>query len=128
MNGVMYISLLLQALLAGSSLLLGSWGKLPVFAFVALGLLNFILLTVQWVPVNRRERAWKWSLAVAWLCSVAIPAIVWIARDNLYLADTYYAGLAWLGAGVIFLGGRRIEEASMRTRWKLLGTCWALVG
>src|SRR5204863_9661403 len=77
---------------------------------------------------RQQERIWNWCLVLASLCSIAILASAWFARHDLFLVDTYYAAMAWLIAGLVWLTGRRIEAGAQRSGWKLLGTAWAFMG
>jgi lysophospholipase L1-like esterase len=116
---------LLQSLLLGCTLLLALWVQLPAAAVAGFGLAAAALIFSALAP--RSARAWVEGadLAVLWIgsltvwISVALGHIVW---------DFYYAALAGLMAGAVWLTARRAIPRIWKARWHAAVMAWLLCG
>jgi len=79
------------------------WAKLPWLGVLGLMLVALSAVAARLVPKTRHGELCRWSLGLAWLCTLAMPA-VFLFASNLVISDywdTYYAVLAWMTAAAI---------------------------
>jgi lysophospholipase L1-like esterase len=127
-RGLLFVGFLMQVLLSGCAIIMSIWVEMPWFGVVALGLLGTSLMATDTVTVTRRERVGKWVLAFAWVCSVASPVSLLLAKSRVYTLDVYYAVMTWLNASGVLLTSIRVANVALKTRWKVVAVTWAFFG
>jgi len=119
------MQLLLQTILLGFIFVLALWIRLPAASLTGFGLAAAALISPVLAP--RSARAWieGAALAVLWIGSLT----VWVgmALSN-FTWDSYYAALAGLMAGAVWLAARRVAGGIWRARWNAAVMAWLLCG
>jgi lysophospholipase L1-like esterase len=116
---------LLQTLLLACILRLALWVRLPGAALAGFGLAAVALLAPAFAPQAARARMEGAALAALWMGSltlwvtVALAGIAW---------DFYFAALAGLMAGAIWLEARDTAGAIWKGRWNAAVMAWLLCG
>ncbi|HWQ91883.1 MAG TPA: SGNH/GDSL hydrolase family protein [Clostridia bacterium] len=122
---------LLQTLLAACAIVMCVWAKLPWITIAALALLGASAVATQGVlPFSKR--LCRAGLAMAWLCTLLVPASLVFITDDRFSLDTYldkyFATLAWLIAAAMLPATSRLAEKESMERWKLPVMAWAFGG
>jgi lysophospholipase L1-like esterase len=116
---------LLQTLLLGCTLLLAQWVRLPPFALAGFGLAAVALLAPALMRPAARACLEGASLAALWMGSLT----VWVTAALAGIAcDFYYAAVAGLMAGAVWLSARGAVGGIWRTRWNAAVMGWLLCG
>jgi lysophospholipase L1-like esterase len=116
---------LLQTLLLGLTFLLALWVQLPATSLTGFGLVAAALISPALAPLSARPRVEIAALAVLWIGSLTVW--VSVALGNI-TCDFYYALLAGLMAGAIWLAARRVVGGIWKTRWNAAVMAWLLCG
>ena len=121
-----------QALLTGCALLMSVWAHMPWAGTLGLALLGMSALASEFAPVTGRSRFWKWGVAVAWCCTLLVPATLLLSGGphftfQQYL-DQYFAVLAWLIAAAILPATHPAFANQFRAQWKVPVLVWAFTG
>lgn len=119
---------LLAGLLAACAVVLAVWGGIPWVGISALALLGGCIVGLVFTQEKRVGPLGPRALAIAWICTLIVPASFLLAKNKTYTLDTYYALVAWLMAGALWAGvaGNRLLHPPKR--WEALGMTWAAGG
>ena len=132
MRAIAAMVVVIQALLTGGAVVMSIWAGLPWPGTVGLGLLGAVAMATAAPLAARRERVRTWGLAAAWLCTLIVPASVFLARGGRATFDSYFDGyyvaLAWMMGAVILPVSHRLAGAALQTWWRLLAMGWAMLG
>jgi hypothetical protein len=114
---------LLQTLLLGCLLLLAFWVRLPATALAGLVLAAATLLATALARQAGRAKVEGTALAALWMGSVT----TWVAVALAGMAwDFYYAAMAGLMAGAVWMTARRVADAMGKARWNAAAVAWLL--
>jgi lysophospholipase L1-like esterase len=116
---------LLQTLLLGLTLLLARWVRLPAAALAGFGLAAAALISPALAP--RSADAWVEGAALAALWIGSLTMWAGVALGNIAW-DSYYAALAGLMAGAVWLAARRVAGGIWKARWNAAVMAWLLCG
>jgi uncharacterized membrane protein len=103
---------LLAGLLAACAVVLSVWGGIPWVGLSALALLGGCIVGLVFTQEKRVGVFSPRALAIAWVCTLMVPASLLLAKNPTYTLDTYYALVAWLMAGALWagaVGNRRLH-------------------
>jgi len=118
-----------QALSMACAIVMGLWIGTPWPAAAALALLAASLIAANLWPPAPRDAAGKLGLLFAWVCALAVPTSLLLAKQHrASLSDSYYSVMAWLLAGAVLPLGFRLPVSSVKTGWKALGMVWLACG
>jgi lysophospholipase L1-like esterase len=118
-----------QGLLVFAAVAMASWHEMPWLGAVAVVLLSGSAVAVRIAP---GRRVWRWLLFAGWLCTVLVPASVWLTArgglgsDNFF--DRHYAIEAWVISLALLTASFGEVDSGFRARWKGVVITWAAVG
>jgi lysophospholipase L1-like esterase len=116
---------LLQTILLGSTFLLALWVRLPAVAIAGFGMAAAALIYSALAPQAARVRVEGAALAALWMGSLT----VWVAVALAGIAwDFYYAALAGMMAGAVWLAARGAAGGIWKARWNAAVMAWLLCG
>lgn len=118
----------LRALLIAWALLMILLTRTPLAPVLLLAFFGCSLVLPEIISSDARERMWRWSAILAWLITAALPVSIWFVKQELTLADLYYAVIAWLVALAVALTSVGSKSPGARRAWKILAIIWAYVG
>lgn len=124
--------IVVQAWLAAGAVVMSFWAGLPWVGPLGFTILGASAIAAEIAPAGVNGAVWRWSSLVGWVCTLAIPAGLFLLDERHFSVagylDHFFAVLAWIVAGSLLPACGRAVDPALRTRWRLPVMTWSGFG